>query len=310
MSQLADKIAAEISPLQPLALETKNISDLDSAEAANIHAALEAELKNRSFRLLPADSAATAAQLQLTISQGAQGYVLVAAIQNDADLQSGPQVAIVAAPQAEPGMDQQPDSALSLDKRLIYQQPAQFLDFALLSPDADGNPTLLAVIEPDRLAYYRAQQGSWRFIQAIPIAPWRVRDRRGHIDNDRTHVYVGDVTCTGELAQPDTLKCEQTGSGVNSSPVFTTGDQAGVGSPCKNQEAYLQTGTGDWTQMDSIQGYQFTDGRVSASGAPIEVPGPVMSFWQEPGSSAARAVVYNLKTKIYEGYLVTATCAH
>ena len=62
MSHLADKIAAEISPLNPVVLETKNISDLSPAEAANVQAALEAELKNRSFRLLPADSAATAAQ--------------------------------------------------------------------------------------------------------------------------------------------------------------------------------------------------------------------------------------------------------
>ncbi len=314
MSELADKIAAEISPLNPVALETKNISDLSPAVAANIESALESELKNRSFRLLSPDATAaatqSAVQLQLTISQGTQSYILVAEILNAAKPENESQIAIVAAPKFAPGTDQQRDGLLSLDKRSVWQQPTKFLDFALLSPDAAGNPSLLAVLESDRLAYYRAQEGSWRFIQAISIVPWRFRDPRGRIDNDGGHVYVGDMTCSGELTQPDTLKCEQTGSGFNSSPVFIAGDQTGVGAPCKNREAYLETGNGDWTQADSIQGYESNDGQFSASGAPIETPGPVMSF--EPGfaTNTARAVVYNLNTKNYEAYVVTTTCSH
>jgi hypothetical protein len=314
VSQLADKVAANVSPLHPLALETKNISDLGPAEAPNIQAALESELKNRSFHLVPPDSAAEAAQsavqLQLTISQGAQGYVLVAEIQNTADPEGVPQIAIVAAPKAAPGTDQQPDGSLSLDKRLIWQQPTKILDFALLSPDAGGNPSLLAILEPDRLAYYRAQQGTWRFIQAIPIAASRVRDRRGHIDSDGTHVYAGDMTCEGELAKPDTLKCARTGVALNSGFVYVAGDQAQIGSPCKTRAAYLETGTGDWTQRDSIQGYESNDGQFSVSGPPIEIAGPVISITQGSAPSSARAVVYNLTTKNYEGYIVTATCSH
>lgn len=62
VSQLADKIAANVSPLHPLVLQANNISSLSSSEAGNVRAALEAELKNRSFRFLPPDSAAAAAQ--------------------------------------------------------------------------------------------------------------------------------------------------------------------------------------------------------------------------------------------------------
>ena len=314
MSQLADKIAAEISPLNPVALETKNISDFSTAEAANIQAVLESELKNRSFRLLPPDSTAAAAQsavqLQLTISQGAQGYVLVAEIHNTADPETEPQIAIVAAPKAAAGTDQPAEGSLSLEKRLIWQQPAKFLDFALLSPDAAGNPSLLAVLESDRLAYYRAQEGSWRFIQAIPIVPSRVRGNRGHIDNDVTHLYVGDMTCEGKLAQPDKLKCVHTGGAYSSGFIVILRDEIQIGSPCKSRAAYLETGTGDWTQTDSIQGYESNDGQLSASGAPIETEGPVMAITQGSAPSSARAVVYNLKTKNYEGYIVTATCSH
>jgi hypothetical protein len=314
VSELADKIAAEVSPLNPLAFETKNISDLSRVEAVNVQTALEAELKNRSFRLVPADSAASSAQsavqLQLTISQSAQGYVLVAEIEHTADSENAPQVAIVVAPKAAPGTDQQPEGSLSLDKRLLWQQPAKFLDFALLSPDAAGNPSLLAILEPDRLAYYRAQQGSWRFLQAIPIAASRVRSPRGHIDNDGTHVYVGDMTCEGKLAQPDVLKCTHTGAAYDSGFIVILKDQAQIVSPCKTRAAYLETGPGDWTQADSIQGYESNDGQFRASGAPIETEGPVISITQGSAPASARAVVYNLKNKNYEAYLVTATCSH
>lgn len=313
VNQLADKIAAEISPLNPVALETDNISDFSPAEAASIQTALESELKNRSFRLASPDSAAPAQSvvlLHLTISQGAQSYVLVAEVQKPGGLDGASQIAIVAAPKAAPGPNQQPDGSLSLDKRLIWQQPAKFLDFALLAPDTAGNPSVLAVLEPDRLAYYRAQQGTWRFMQAIPIAPSRVRGSRGHIDNDGTHVYTGDMTCEGKLAQPDVLKCTHTDAAYGGGFVVVLRDQTEIGSPCQARPAYLETGTGDWTQTDSIQGYQFNDGQPSASGAPVETEGPVISITKGSAPSSARAVVFNLKTKNYEAYIVTATCSH
>jgi hypothetical protein len=314
VSQLADKIAANVSPLHPLSLETKNISGLSPTEAAKVRDALESELKNRSFRFLSPDSAAAATQsaikLRFTLSEGTPGSVLVAEIENSSEQDSQPQIAIVSAPKSPLRTDEPAMDSLSLDKRLIYRQPEKFLDFALLSPEAPANPSLLVILEPERLAYYRQQGASWHFSQAVPIVRWRVRDLRGRIDNDGTHVYLGDVTCTGELAQPDTLKCIHTGSGFSSGPVFFAGDAADIGSPCKTRAAYLETGTGDWTQTDSIQGYESNDSQFNASGAPIETPGPVMSFGPGFATRTARAVVYNLKTKNYEAYIVTATCSH
>ena len=311
MSQLADKIAANVSPLHPLSLEAKNMSSLNPTEASEIRGALESKLKNRSFHFVLADPAAQrAAKVRFAISEGAQGYVLVAEIQDSSEPGSEPQIAIVSAPKSPLRIDEPAIDSLSLDKRLIYRQPEKFLDFALLSPEAPASSSLLVILEPERLAYYRQEDASWHFSQAVPIVRWRVRDLRGRIDNDGTHVYLGDVTCTGKLAQPDTLKCIQTGSGFSSGPVLVAGDTADIGSPCKTRAAYLETGTGDWTQTDSIQGYESKDSQFDASGAPIETPGPVMSFGPGFATSTARAVVYNLKTKNYEAYIVTATCSH
>ena len=74
----------------------------------------------------------------------------------------------------------------------------------------------------------------------------------------------------------------------------------------------LGTGNGDWTQPDSIQGFELANpqGQAVASGDPISMDGPIVSLSAPPDESDARAVVYNLKTKHYEGYVVTATCTH
>ena len=74
----------------------------------------------------------------------------------------------------------------------------------------------------------------------------------------------------------------------------------------------LVTGNGDWTQPDSIQGIELANPQAApvASSDPMGMDGPVISFWAPPNENDARAIVYNLKTNHYEGYVVTATCTH
>jgi hypothetical protein len=74
----------------------------------------------------------------------------------------------------------------------------------------------------------------------------------------------------------------------------------------------LSTGTGDWTQPDSVQGYLLSSlsGDAVPSGAAIEMEGPVVALNREGRQSAVQALVYNLKTGYYEGYVVTAICGN
>jgi hypothetical protein len=67
----------------------------------------------------------------------------------------------------------------------------------------------------------------------------------------------------------------------------------------------------DWTQPDSLQAYLVEDFREGgeASGSAIEFDGPVLALHGE-GQNTLRAIVRNLKTGNYEGYIVTATCNH
>jgi hypothetical protein len=322
VGQLADKIAANVSPLHPLTLETTNLSDLTPAEAASIRAALEAELKNRSFHFEPPDPAATQTQsattMQFTLSQNVQGYVLIAAIQGSAESESQPQIAIVAAPKAAPGTDQGPSVSLSLDKRLIWQQPAKFLDFALLTAPP-GFDSAVAILEPDRLVSYRSSGLQWQTWQTAPIQrpnP-RPRDLQGTINVEGKTVTLPGVQCIGDVFELDNVHCTSRGPSVTDRlrvdiPGREGSLYAELPARCGSDPVALATGKGDWTQPDSIQGYLYTDAHRPAipSGAPIDLDGPVMALWGEARESSARAIVLNLQTGNYEGYIVTATCNH
>jgi hypothetical protein len=155
VGKLADKIAADVSPLNPLSIEVRNISPLSAAETRNVRDALDAELRDRSFRMVPTRSAAaeSATTTHVTVSQGADGYVLVAEIQSSSEAKNEPQIAIVSAPKLAPGANRPSGDTLLLQKQLIWQQLEKFLDFFVWPVDGSGRASLLAVLEPRRLAY-------------------------------------------------------------------------------------------------------------------------------------------------------------
>jgi hypothetical protein len=73
----------------------------------------------------------------------------------------------------------------------------------------------------------------------------------------------------------------------------------------------LASGSGDWTQPDTIQGYLLEEfeAQAAASGNSLGLDGPVMDILADGRQLAARAIVRNLKTGKYEAYIVTATCS-
>jgi len=323
VGQLADKIAADVSPLHPLSLEAKNMSSLSPTEATSVRSALESELKNRSFRIAPADSAAatvqSATQVQFTLAESAEDYVLVAEIESTSEPDIRPQIAIVSAPKATPGIaGQQSNEFLSLDKRLIWQQPGKFLDFALLA----GPPefySILAILEPERLVAYRSSDSQWKMRKAVAIPhskPWP-RDLQGTISVENKIVSLPGVQCIGDVLDLDKISCAlpRVLNGARTSvdiPGRERSPNVELFARCGSGSVVLASGTGDWTQPDSIQGYVHAEADRPATpfGAPMDLDGPVTALWAESRENAARAIVRNLKTGNYEGYIVTATCSH
>lgn len=309
---LAGKIAAASGGPGRIALEVKNISSLSAADSKAIRQALKDELTQRRMRFAPMASAEN--QVTVTLSEGTEGFVWVAEIRHGDERQ----VAIVVVPKSGDGSGDRTKESLSLDRRLIWEQQAKVLDFALFNSPA-GASAALAILEPDRIVFYHTIESQWQLWRTIDIphpGAWP-RDLRGGIDISANKLWLPGVQCSGDFANPDKIECVPQPKPVDRLQIVVPGHEgseaAAVPGKCGSSSVILASGTGDWTQPDSIQGYVSSDsqGQAVASGDPVAFDGPVVSL-QPPASKegAARAVVLNLKTGNYEAYIVTATCSY
>ena len=321
---LANKIAAAAGNTQTLSLEVKNVSSLSPSDASAMRQALEAELAQRHFRLMPPAAAPVSdatLQVRVTFSEAVDGFVWVAQIRPANDSNDERQVAIVAVAKPSNNISHGALDSLALDKKLIWEQPDKFVDFAILPPSVGAGSALL-ILEPGRLASYRPSNGEadtqWQPWQSVMIAhpSGRTRDVIGHIDIANQKISLQGVECAGDFQQPQSLKCAAANRPVEERKIEIPGHEGAeavqLAARCGEGNVLLGTGTGDWTQQDLIQGFESanTSGQPTASGDPIALDGPVISFSPSPNGTDARAVVYNLKTGHYEGYVVTATCNH
>lgn len=317
--ELVDRVAA-ISTPERIDLAVKNMSSLSADEVATIGERLRAELAKRHFRLAGAQAAD--ASLAVTLSEGSEGYVIVAQVRRAAGGQAE-QVAMVSVSRA--AKKAAPSGGVSLSQTRVWEQPGAILDFAL-PPAANGAQPEMIVLERGRLAFYARQQDQWQLSQAVGITPTRswLRSEQGHIDISQGLAMgsagLPGIQCKGDFASPQTIHCGFVsqdsqawirGDAAVPKGLDIGGDAAAVGLECDGRAVVLATGKGDWTQADSIQAYEIdTTDRTAAmlTGNPVEFAGPVMSLWPAGASGVARAVVHNLKTGNYEAWLVTATC--
>jgi hypothetical protein len=314
--QLADKIAASKSPSTPVMLEVKNISSLDDSYVGALDSAFQRLLKAHSFQVLSSSSpaAASAVQLHLTLSESVEGYVWVVEILGTSDDSGRASNLIVSVPKNEITNGGSDLEYVSLEKRFVWKQPEKFLGFAVLKSPASGDDTLL-ILETNRLALFKMSGTTWQFASAsaIPVVGPLSRDPRGAINTQKNSVTVGEQKC---VASPDfagNLSCTSDRI-LGGPPIVIPGTPNSLGAPiqgsCQNEFVFLFTGQGDWTQSDTMQGYLTKNfsSPMASSGSAIQFDGPVIYLQADTETSSARAVVHNLKTGNYEGYIVTAIC--
>jgi hypothetical protein len=213
LSSLAEKIVADAQPAKSVSLTTQNMSSLDSPTANRIVRELVAELSRRSgwksqestttpgssyllsenpSEQLPAD-----AQVQVTLSEGTDGYVWVAQISHG-DVERVEMVSVGRQGSARMGAGK---PWLSLRRNLLWAQPEPLLDFAD-QKSSDGRPDAVVVLEPDRVVHgtlsgetLTVSGGS--FLSDIPPS----RDLRGRLElaqNGQATVLVAGTVCTAE----------------------------------------------------------------------------------------------------------------
>lgn len=204
VAELAEKIVAVADATQPATLEVKNISTLNAADVSAIGQELQAEL-GKHVRLVSGSEAK--AQIVVTLSEGASGYVWVAQVRGG----SGEHVAMVSIPkEAGGGAARRGQAAMTLQRKLVWSQPQQFLDFTLTGATAPGTPGMI-VLEPSRIVFYNGQNGQWVAGKAISLhaAAPLPRDARGMIWETANEIdmLIPGESCSGTMANLPDLAC-------------------------------------------------------------------------------------------------------
>ncbi len=201
-SQLAQQIVIVTGP-GAVALEITNRSSLSQTDVDAISRRLRVQLEALGLRFANPDQAA--ATVKISLSEDLQNYVWVAEIHQGAGESS---VVMVSTARAGAPVLNQESSSVMVHKALLWSQPQQILDVAVM----DGSPTDMAVLDANQVGLYRLQGGRWQPLQSLPIAhvhPWP-RDLRGRLVLRKDHlfdVYLPGVFCRSTASLPLALNC-------------------------------------------------------------------------------------------------------
>jgi hypothetical protein len=198
---LARKIVALTGPTR-VALVFENRSSLGKRDSDIIENGLRSAMKSIGLQFVAADQAS--ANVTISLSENPTSYVWIAQIYPKAGDVS---VAMVSTPRPEVSAAQ--DSVpLSLRKTFIYAEKQRILDVAVL--EEGSTPDRVIVLDPERVSWYRLENGRWQSEQVLTIThdqPWP-RDLRGRLTVTSDHTV--DVYLPGEfcISPPSSAKLD------------------------------------------------------------------------------------------------------
>jgi hypothetical protein len=204
--QLARKIIAVTGP-GAVALTVNNRSSLGKRDNEVIQNGLRIELEALGIRFVTAEQAA--ATVAISLSENSTSYVWVAQVRQG----TGEPVVVMVSTPRPPGAAVAHESVpLTLRKILLWTQGDRILDVAAF--DDNAMPTHIAVLDAEKVAFYRSQSGNWQQEQTLGIIhahPWP-RDLRGKLILGKDHlllsVYLPGVVCRSLTAAA--LNCRDT----------------------------------------------------------------------------------------------------
>lgn len=203
--ELARKIAAVTGPA-PVSLDGANRSGLSKKDADQILLGVRAQLVSLGVHMVLPDQAT--ASVQLTISENLQSYVWVA------EIRQGSESSTVMVSTPRPGATFQRDesSGFTLRKIPLWAQEERILDVAVL--EETSAPVEIAVLDPEKVAFYRFADSRWKQEQSLPIIHARIwpRDMRGRLVPRQDHlldIYLPGVFCQTPKSTPLSLVCRE-----------------------------------------------------------------------------------------------------
>jgi hypothetical protein len=202
--ELSRKIMAATGP-GAVALEVVNRSSLSKPETDEIGRGLRAQLESLGARTVKPEQAA--ATIRVTLSENPQRYVWVAEIRQGANDSS---TVMVSMPRSDAAVFVREAPSLTIRKTPLWAQPQPILDVAVM--DESATPSHIAVLDPEKIAFYRMAEGRWQMEQSLPVThsrPWP-RDMRGKLvlRQDRLlDVYLPGVYCRSQSAPSLSVVC-------------------------------------------------------------------------------------------------------
>jgi hypothetical protein len=223
---LAGKIVDRAGRTKTISLEVKNLSPLSATDVSSIRQSLEAELARRAFHLAPESSAET--HVTVTLSEGVDGYIWVAQVRSGDENQK----AFVSFSKDANAEIHQTKPAMSLERKLVWTQREQILDFAIPEITSNGIPHMI-VLEPRHIVSYDFKEGQWTRLLEIPLHSkvWLPRDTRGIVAQWRGDIeaLLPGESCSGMNISVLELKCasELSGGSDDQWPLMTGGTERG-----------------------------------------------------------------------------------
>ena len=242
--ELAHKIVAITGP-GVVAFSVENRSSLGQRDHEIIQDGLRSALAGLGLRFAAPEQAA--ATLKVTLSENLTSYLWVAEIHQSAAENT---VVMVSAPRPEnSGLRNTRESTpLTLRKISLWTQSEPILDVAVL--EENPAPAQIAVLDAQRVAIYRLQNGKWQPEQNLSIThanPWP-RDLRGRLIPARDHlfdVYLPGVICVSTAAAPLALNCRESDDpwplvpmGLNAGSVFPSAGMNSAGASVPQMRAF------------------------------------------------------------------------
>jgi len=200
---LAGRIAPAVRSSHTFAIEAKDVSGSVPVDLKELRRRLVEDLVTMGARQAqgaPADSL-----VQVTVSRGMNGYLLVAEMGAGA---SAPEPILIAVANPE-GSAGPPSAAPRLERKIVWRQSRPILDFA--RADADPTHTLWYLLEPNRIEVYEFASGTQILHDSQTLgSAFESRDPRGRIAvTDATHItsYFAGMQCAGSWDPVFSIPC-------------------------------------------------------------------------------------------------------
>ena len=235
--ELARKTVALAGRGEPVSISWRNLSSLASGDFNQVRTAFDGALRDAGGRV---SEIAPLVEVRLTLSGNPSQFLMVAEARKGEDRQVWIASWKRTAPAPPAG------SALTVEKKLVWEQEEPILDMAMLGPG-------MLVLSPSRVSLQR-DTGT----QSLPLTPTRPwpRDLRGHlrVNGGGFKVYLPGVACSGATDPSLTMECHPS-----------------------DEPWTLDAGTRGVFLAGFTPGRNYFDGRVSTANALRKTVGPFFS---------------------------------